>query len=64
MRLAIIRPAAAVVLLLLSAFLGTAAAQPREKVPRVGYLVLGSNDPIRQRYLEAFRGGLDRKSVV
>jgi putative ABC transport system substrate-binding protein len=35
-----------------------AAAQSTEKVPRVGYLVLGSHDPIRQRYLEAFRQGL------
>lgn len=55
-RLAAIRSATAVVLLLLSAFLGTAAAQPREKVPRVGSLHVGSHsDPILQRYLDAFR---------
>ncbi len=59
MRLAVIRPATAVVLLLLSASLGTAAAQPREKVPRVGYLNPGSaSEPLRQRRLEAFRQGL------
>jgi len=47
-RVAVIRPTTAVVLLLLSAFLGTAAAQPPEKVPRVGYLVAGSHsDPQR-----------------
>jgi putative tryptophan/tyrosine transport system substrate-binding protein len=58
-RLAVIRPATAVVLLLLSAFLNTAAAQPPEKVPRVGYLLGGSHsDPQRQRLLEAFRQGL------
>jgi len=64
-RLAVIRPATAVVLLLLSAFLGTAAAQPPEKVPRVGYLNLGSHsDPGRQRDLEAFRQGLRELGYV
>ena len=63
MRLAIIRPFA-VALLLISAFLGTAAAQPREKVPRVGYLVLGPHDSIRQRYFEAFRQGLRELGYV
>jgi putative ABC transport system substrate-binding protein len=58
-RLAVIRPATAVVLLLLAASLGTAAAQPAGKVPRVGYLIAGSHsDPQRQRLLEAFRQGL------
>jgi putative tryptophan/tyrosine transport system substrate-binding protein len=39
--------------------LGTAAAQPREKVPRVGYLTAGSHaDQGRQRRFEAFRQGL------
>jgi len=58
-RLAVIRPATAVVLLLLSASFGTAAAQPPEKVPRVGYLNPGfHSDPGRQRRLEAFRQGL------
>jgi ABC-type uncharacterized transport system substrate-binding protein len=39
--------------------LGPAAAQPREKVPRVGYLTAGSHsDQGRQRRFEAFRQGL------
>jgi putative tryptophan/tyrosine transport system substrate-binding protein len=39
--------------------LGTAAAQPREKMPRVGYLTAGSHsDQGRQRRFEAFRQGL------
>jgi putative tryptophan/tyrosine transport system substrate-binding protein len=59
MRLAVTRPATAVVLLLLSASLVTAAAQPREKMPRVGYLTGGSHaDQGRQRRFEAFRQGL------
>ena len=57
MRRAVIRIATAVVLL--PASLGTAAAQPSGKVPRVGYLSQGSHsDPGQQRYLEAFRQGL------
>jgi putative ABC transport system substrate-binding protein len=44
--------------------LAAAAAQPREKVPRVGYLLLASHDPIRQRYLEAFRQGLRELGYV
>ena len=65
MRLAVIRPATAVVLLLLSAFLGTAAAQPAGKVPRVGYLIAGSHsDPQRQLLLEAFRQGLRELGYV
>jgi len=65
MRVAITGPATAVVLLLLSAFLGTAAAQPPEKVPRVGYLIPGSHsDPQRQRLLEAFRQGLRELGYV
>jgi putative ABC transport system substrate-binding protein len=64
-RLAVFRPATAVVLLLLSAFLGTPAAQPPEKVPRVGYLNLGpQSDPVRQRWLEAFRVGLRELGYV
>ena len=59
MRLAVTRLASAAVLLLLAAPLGTAAAQPREKVPRVGYLSPGSSsDPARLRRFEAFRQGL------
>ena len=65
MRLAVIRPATAVVLLLLAASLGTAAAQPAGKVPRVGYLLAGSHsDPQRQRLLEAFRQGLRELGYV
>ena len=65
MRLAVIRPATAVVLLLLWAFLGMAAAQPPAKVPRVGYLSLGSpSDPNRQRHFEAFRQGLREVGYV
>jgi len=59
MRFLVSGPATAVVLLLLSASLGTAAAQPRGKVPRVGYLNPGSaSEPLSQRRLEAFRQGL------
>ena len=65
MRRAIIRPATVVVLLLLSAFLCTAGAQPPQKVPRVGSLHLGSHsDPGIQRYLEAFRQGLRELGYV
>lgn len=61
--LASLAPAA--VLLLLSALLCTAAAQPPEKVPRVGYLLGGSHsDPQRQRLLEAFRQGLRELGYV
>jgi putative ABC transport system substrate-binding protein len=64
-RLAVIRPTTAGVLLLLSAFLGTATAQPPQKVPRVGYLIAGSHsDPQRQRLLEAFRQGLRELGYV
>src|SRR6266481_6900071 len=45
--------------------LGTAAAQPREKVPRVGYLTAGSHsDQGRQRRFEAFRQGLRELGYV
>jgi putative ABC transport system substrate-binding protein len=58
-RLAVIRPASVVILFLLSASLGTAAAQPAGKVPRIGYLSPSSHsDPAIQRRLEAFRQGL------
>jgi putative ABC transport system substrate-binding protein len=44
---------------LLVAPLTAVVAQPREKVPRVGYLNPGSaSNPLRQRRLEAFRHGL------
>src|SRR5712691_12560 len=50
---------------LLAVLLAPAAAQPREKVPRVGYLSPGSpSDPARQRRLEAFRQGLRELGYV
>ena len=65
MRLVVKQPATAVVFLLLSASLGTAAAQPPGKVPRVGYLNPGSSsDPVRQRRLEALRQGLRELGYV
>src|SRR5262245_13597659 len=65
MTLVVTQPATAVVLLLLWASLGTAAAQPTEKVPRVGYLNPGSSsDPLRQRRLEALRQGLRELGYV
>jgi putative ABC transport system substrate-binding protein len=58
-RLKLIRLATAVIPLLVSTSLGTAAAQPKEKLPRVGYLNPGSpSDRLSQRRLEAFRQGL------
>jgi ABC-type sugar transport system substrate-binding protein len=55
--LAVTRLATAVGLLLLAASFGTAAAQPAEKLPRVGYISPGSpSDPFRR--FEAFRQGL------
>ena len=60
-----IRPAIAVVLLLLSAFLGTAAAQPPGTVPRVGYLTpFSHSDSVTQRRLEAFRQSLRELGYV
>jgi hypothetical protein len=45
--------------------LGTTAAQPPEKGPRVGYLNPGSSsDPLRQRRLEAFRQSLRELGYV
>ncbi len=65
MRLAVIRPATVVILLLLAASLGMAAAQPREKMPRIGYLSPGfATDPMRERFLEAFRQGLRELGYV
>src|SRR5881409_3933532 len=47
------------------ASLGTAAAQPPEKGPRVGYLNPGSfSDPLRRRRFEAFRQGLRELGYV
>ncbi len=59
MKLAVSRVTTAAVLLLLAASLAAAADQPREKVPRVGYLSPGSpSDEVRLRRFEAFRQGL------
>jgi putative tryptophan/tyrosine transport system substrate-binding protein len=64
-RLALIRSATVVILFLLSASLGTAAAQPAGKVPRIGYLSPGfATDPMRARFLEAFRQGLRELGYV
>ena len=65
MKLAVTRPVTTLLLLLLAAPLGMAAAQPPQKVPRVGYLKGGSpSDPLRQRWLEAFRQGLRELGYV
>ena len=59
MKLVVSRLTTAVVLLLFAVALATAAAQPAEKMPRVGYISPGSpSDPVRQRRLDAFRQGL------
>jgi putative ABC transport system substrate-binding protein len=64
-KLAVTRPVTALLLLLLAAPLGTATAQPPQKVPRVGYLSpFSPSDPIRQRLLEAFRQGLRELGYV
>ncbi len=65
MRRAIVRLAIAVVLPLLATPLDTAAAQPREKGFRGGYLSPGSSsDPARLRRFEAFRQGLRELGYV
>jgi putative tryptophan/tyrosine transport system substrate-binding protein len=57
--------AVVVALSLALASLGSAAAQPAGKVPRVGYLNPGSSsDPVRQRRLEALRQGLRELGYV
>jgi putative tryptophan/tyrosine transport system substrate-binding protein len=49
----------------IAAPLATVTAQPREKVPRVGYLTAGSHsDQGRQRRFEAFRQGLRELGYV
>jgi putative ABC transport system substrate-binding protein len=64
-KLTVARSVAALLLLLLAAPLGMAAAQSPQKVPRVGYLKGGSaSDPMRQRWLEAFRQGLRELGYV
>ena len=65
MTLAVTQLATALVFLLLGASLGTAATQPPETVPRVGYLSPGSSsDPARLRRFEAFRQGLRELGYV
>src|SRR6266481_1926886 len=65
LRRAIVRLAIAVVLPLLATPLDTAAAQPREKGFRGGYLSPGSSsDPARLRRFEAFRQGLRELGYV
>ena len=55
----------AAVFLLLAAPLTAVTAQPREKMPRVGYLTAGSqSDQGRQRRFEAFRQGLRELGYV
>jgi ABC-type uncharacterized transport system substrate-binding protein len=55
----------ALTLSLLAVPLAVAAAQPLEKVPRVGYLNPGTpSDPLRQRRFEAFRQGLRELGYV
>jgi putative ABC transport system substrate-binding protein len=62
---AVTRLAAALILLLLTVPLGTAAAQSPAKVPRVGYISPGSSsDPARLRRFEAFRQGLRELGYV
>jgi putative tryptophan/tyrosine transport system substrate-binding protein len=62
---AVSRVTAAALLLLLAASLVAAADQPRETVPRVGYLSPGSpSDPVRLRRFEAFRQGLRELGYV
>jgi putative ABC transport system substrate-binding protein len=64
-RLAVIRPATAVVLLLLSVLVDTAATQPAGKIARVGYLTpFSDSDPVGRRVLEAFRQGLRELGYV
>jgi putative ABC transport system substrate-binding protein len=59
------RLAAVVMVLLLTAPLGPAAAQPAVKVPKVGYISPGSSsDPARVRRFEAFRQGLRELGYV
>src|SRR3989442_1039860 len=55
----------ALTLSLLAVPLAVAAAQPLEKVPRVGYLNPGApSDPLRQHRFEAFRQGLRELGYV
>jgi len=57
--------AAAVGVVLATALLDTATAQPAENVPRVGYISPGSSaDPFRLRRFEAFRQGLRELGYV
>jgi putative ABC transport system substrate-binding protein len=64
-RLAVTRLATLLLLLFFAVPLGTAAAQSSEKMPRIGYLSPGfATDPMRERFLEAFRQGLRELGYV
>jgi len=64
-KLTVTRRATVLILLLLAATLGMAAAQSPDKVPRVGYISPGSSsDPARLRRFEAFRQGLRELGYV
>jgi putative ABC transport system substrate-binding protein len=64
-KLTVTRRATVLILLLLTATLGMAAAQSPDKVPRVGYISPGSSsDPARLRRFEAFRQGLRELGYV
>jgi putative ABC transport system substrate-binding protein len=64
-RLELIRAVTAAMLLLLSASLGAATAQPLAKGPRVGYLSPGSSsEPAQLRRFDAFRQGLRELGYV
>lgn len=57
--------AATLILLVLAAPLATAAAQPAEKMPRVGYISPGSpSDPVRLRRFEIFQQGMRELGYV
>jgi ABC-type uncharacterized transport system substrate-binding protein len=57
--------AATLILLVLAAPLATAAAQPAERMPRVGYISPGSpSDPVRLRRFEIFQQGMRELGYV
>ncbi len=59
------RLATALILLLVTAFLGTAAAQSASKVPKVGYISPGASSELaRLRRIDAFRQGLRELGYV
>ena len=57
--------ATTLVLLVLAAPFGTAAAQPRERIARVGYISPRSpSDPVRLRRFEIFQQGMRELGYV